>query len=102
MSEPTTKINWLFFFAVLLAPAVVTAFAAAGSSDGNGVAAILAVASPLVGGLIAGFICGMYLAQGIGRTSAERLRLSFLFVGVFGCVSFILSFFACRWGGFPI
>ena len=98
MSKRPTKINWLFFFAVLLAPAVVTMLGAAGSRDGNGGAAIMAAAGPLVGAPLAGLICGIYLAPRVGRTSAERLWLGFLCVGVCACVSFMLTFLGCQLG----
>ncbi len=94
--ESSTKINWLIFFAVLLAPAVVALLGAMGKIEP------LAVGSPLVGGGLAGIICGIMLGRRVGRTSAARVLLGILFVGVFGCVSFILSFFGCLMGGFQM
>ena len=94
--ESSTKINWLIFFAVLLAPAVVALLGAMGKVEP------LAVGSPLVGGGLAGIVCGIMLGRRVGRTSAARVLLGILFVGVFGCVSFILSFFGCLLGGFQM
>lgn len=92
----SARINWLIFFAVLLAPAVVALLGAMVKSEE------LAVGSPLVGGGLAGIICGIMLGRSVGRTSAARVLLGILFVGVFGCVSFILSFFGCLLGGFQM
>ena len=100
MSKRPTKINWLFFYPVLLAPAVVTAFAAAGSSGGEpgSTAFALSIAGPLVGGPLAGLICGIYLARRVGQTSAERWRLGFLCVVGCICVSCMLTYFGCQVG----
>lgn len=95
-AAPSPKFNWLIFLGVLLAPAMLTLAGAAGKIEG------LAVGTPLVGGAIAGLFCGIYLARRVGRTSAARLWLGFLFVGVFGCVSFSLGFFGCMLGGFQM
>jgi hypothetical protein len=92
----STKFNWLIFLGVLLAPAIFALGGALGKIDG------LAVGSPLVGSGIAGLLCGIYLARRIGRTSSARVWLGFVFVGVFGCVSFVLSFFGCVLGGFKM
>ena len=94
--ESSSKINWLIFFAVLLAPTVFALLGAMGKIEG------LAVGSPLVGGGLAGIICGIMLGRRVGRTSAARVWLGILFVGLFGCVSFILSFFGCLMGGFQM
>lgn len=93
---PSGKFNWLLFLGVLLAPAMLSLGGAIGKIDG------LAVGTPLVGGAIAGLLCGIYLARRVGRTSASRLWLGFLFVGVFACVSFMLSFFGCLLGGYQL
>ncbi|NOS70924.1 MAG: hypothetical protein HOP33_13460 [Verrucomicrobia bacterium] len=95
-AESSTKINWLVFFAVLLAPTVVALLGAMGKIEP------LAVGSPLVGGGLAGIVCGIMLGRRVGRTSAARVLLGILFIGVFGCVSFILSFFGCLLGGFQM
>ncbi len=95
-AAPSPKFNWLLFLGVLLAPAMFALGGAIGKIEG------LAAGSPLVGGVIAGLLCGIYLAQRVGRTRASRLWLGFLFVSVFGCVSIILSFFGCLLGGFQM
>ena len=92
----STKFNWLLFLGVLLAPAMFALGGSIGKIEG------LAVGSPLVGGAIAGLLCGIQLAQRVGRTSATRLGLGLLFVGLFGCVSFILSFCGCLLGGYQM
>ena len=88
------KINWLVFFAVLLAPPVVTLLAAMIDFEG------LAVGTPFVGGAIAGIACGIMLAFRVGRTRAVRVLLSFVFTAVFAVLSFALSFAGCMTGGF--
>jgi hypothetical protein len=62
----------------------------------------LAVASPMVGGGIAGLICGIMLARCVGRTTGTQIALGFLFVLLFGFVSFALGFFGCMMGGFKL
>lgn len=93
-SELSTKFNWLIFLGVLFAPAVLTLVGELVGADG------LAVIPALLGSVIVGPFCGIYLARHVGRTSAARLWLGCLFVGVFGCVSLTLSFIGCMLGGF--
>lgn len=90
------KLNWLLFLGVLLAPAVAALLGAMGKFEG------LAVGSPLVGGGLAGIVCGVLLGRHVGRTSGARLWLGILFVAVFAVVSFMLSFFGCLLGGFQM
>jgi len=67
----STKFNWLIFLGVLLAPAMFALWGSLGKIEG------LAVGSPLVGGGLAGLLCGIYLGRRVGRTSAARLWLGF-------------------------
>lgn len=90
------KVNWLIFFAALLAPPVLTLFAAMSKSDGA------AVACPLIGGGIVGIICGIMLARRVGRTQGSRVLLGFVFTAVFGFLSFALGFVGCMMGGFKM
>ena len=93
---PPATANLLIFFAVLLAPAVLALLGALGKIEG------LAVGSPLVGGGIAGIICGIMLARRVGRSTGSRIGLGILFVALFAFVSFTLSFFGCLLGGFQM
>lgn len=88
------KLNWLVFFIVLLAPAVLTLIAAMCKQGG------LAVGCPLIGGGGAGILCGIMLARRVGRTPATKVLLGFVFSAVFGVLSFSLGFVGCMVGGF--
>ena len=93
MSAPPTKFNWLLFITVLFAPAVLTLIGELAKERQ------LAVVAALLGSLAAGVFCGIHLARHVGRSSAAEFWLGWLFVGVFGCVSLILSFYGCMVGG---
>lgn len=93
---PPVPVNWWIFFAVLLTPAVLALLGSLQKIDG------LAVASPLIGGPIAGIICGILLARRIGRTTSGRIGLGFLFVALMGFLSFVLGFTGCMVGGFTM
>src|SRR5262245_12891537 len=93
-SAPLPKINWLVFFILLLAPAVLTLLAASAKVDG------LAVGCPLVGGGIAGIVCGTMLARRVGRTSGSKILLGVVFAVLLGLLSFGLGFAGCMLGGF--
>lgn len=93
---PPAASNLLIFFAVLLAPAVLALLGALVKSEG------LAVGSPLVGGGLAGIICGIMLARRFGRSTGSRFGFGILFVALFAVVSFTLSFFGCLLGGFQM
>src|SRR5262249_52156546 len=58
------RINWLLFFAVLLAPPLLSLVVARGGRDTEG----LAIGTALLGGGVAGLICGVWLGRCLGRT----------------------------------
>jgi hypothetical protein len=95
--EPTPRrTNWLVFFSLLLAPAVLTLLAASAKADG------LAVACSLIGGGLAGIACGTMLARQLGRTQGNKILLGVVFAVLFGSLSFGLGFAGCMVGGFKM
>ena len=90
------KTNWLLFFGLLLAPAVLALLAAKSKVDG------LAIACPLVGGGIAGIVCGTMLARQVGRTHRNMILSGVLFAFLLGSLSFCLGFAGCMIGGFKM
>jgi hypothetical protein len=95
--EPTPhKTNWLIFFGLLLAPALLALLAASAKADG------LAIACPLVGGGLAGIACGTMLARQMGRTPGNKVLLGVLFAVLLGSLSFGLGFAGCMLGGFKM
>jgi hypothetical protein len=93
---PLHKINWLVFFILLLAPAVLTLLAASAKLDG------LAVGCPLVGGGMAGIACGTMVARRVGRTPGSKMFLGIVFAVLLGLLSFGLGFAGCMLGGFKM
>lgn len=90
------RVNWLLVFPLLLAPAVLSLLAASAKSDG------LAIGAALLGGGLAGIICGVHIARCVGKTSGARVLLGFVFCGVLGFLSFCLGFAGCMMGGFKM
>ena len=93
---PPVPVNWFVFFSLLLAPGVVALLGSLAKLDG------LSVASPLLGGPVAGIICGILLARRIGRTPQSRIGLGILFAALLGFLSFALGFGGCMVGGFKM
>jgi hypothetical protein len=93
---PPVPVNWWIFFAILLAPAILALIGSLLKVDG------LSVGSPLIGGAIAGIVCGILLARRVGRTTPTRIGLGFLFVALMGFLSFALGFTGCMVGGFKM
>ncbi|HXI70422.1 MAG TPA: hypothetical protein VNN22_08720 [Verrucomicrobiae bacterium] len=93
-SLPPVSVNWWIFFTILLAPAVLALLGSLLKVGG------LSVGSPLIGGSIAGIVCGILLARRVGRTTGARVGLGFLFVALMGFLSFALAFTGCMAGGF--
>jgi hypothetical protein len=90
------KTNWLIFFGLLLAPAVLALLAASAKADG------LAIACLLVGGSLAGITCGTMLAKKMGRTHGNKILLGVMFAVLLGSLSFGLGFAGCMLGGFKM
>jgi hypothetical protein len=93
--DTPTRFNKLLFFSALLGPPILSMLSAmlADHSDAP-------VFVGLLGSVLGGLICGMVLGRHVGKTSAGRVGLSFLFVILFVVVSFFMNFFGCAMGGF--
>jgi hypothetical protein len=97
LPAPGTPVTWWLFWCILLAPAV---FAAIGSLTGLD---DLAVASPLIGGGIAGIICGVMLLRSLAYSVETKVMLGFVMVPLFAFLSFALGFGGCMLaGGVPL
>ena len=94
------RIRWLVFFAVLLAPALLTLLSSflGRGHDNENISPIIAI----VGGIGAAIACGVMLGLRIGRTVATRVGLSLLFSCVFAPMSVTLCFFGCMVGGYQL
>jgi hypothetical protein len=94
------RIKWLIFFGVLLAPPLITMFAAfLGKGQEN------EQASPVIavfGGAGCGIACGIMLALRLGRTSGARVLLGLLFSVIFAVVCITLSCFGCLAVGYQL
>ena len=92
-TSPPVKINWFFFFGVLLAPAVLTVLVALFKSpDATGVCVL---GSSLVAGIIAGVLLSRFNAGNIG----VRLLVMLVYALVFSIFCLISCFFGCGLAG---
>src|ERR1700722_7163021 len=81
------RFNWLIFFGVLLAPALVTMLTASTVGGRNEqVSPVVA----LFGGGAAGIICGVLLGLRLGKTVPARLVLGILLAVVMAFLCFML------------
>jgi hypothetical protein len=90
--------NWWLFFAVLLAPPLVTLLAARGGRDAEGAA----IGIGLLGGGLGGIVCGAMLGWYLGKTAAGRITLGVVLAGVLAVVCVGMSCFGCFAGGFKL
>ncbi|HWD93217.1 MAG TPA: hypothetical protein VG938_12810 [Verrucomicrobiae bacterium] len=92
--------KWGIFFAVFLAPPLLTSIVAfVGQEEPN------EQLSPLVavfGGAVGGVVCGIMLALRLGKTSGARVLLGLLFSAVFAVVCITLSCFGCLAVGYRL
>jgi hypothetical protein len=94
------KINWWIFFAILLAPPLLTLLVAFSTNEHAGADAPPFVA--MVGGVLSGIVCGVMLALRLGKTTDTRVLLGILFCVVLGVVCVTLSCFGCLAGGYQL
>jgi hypothetical protein len=92
------KTNWLVFFGVMLAPALITLLIALVGKPREQVSPFTA----FFGGAAAGITCGIMLALRIGKNAGARIVLGFVFAVVFAVVCIMLSFFGCMIGGYNL
>ncbi len=95
-SSDRPKLNWPLFLTFLLSPALLTGLSAStGQKD-------LPVFMAVVGGGIAGIICGVMLGRRIGITPPTKVGLSILFSLIFMVVCVTASCFGCFAGGYNL
>lgn len=85
----------LLIIALILAPAVLAFFGAMIRLDA------LAIASPLVGGVIGGVYCGR-LAQRFGKTTISKILLALFVMLAVGCAIIGIGTVGCAAGGFKL
>ena len=83
------RTNWFVFFAVFLAPPVLTMIAV---TVGNGE---LILVTALYGSPMAGLVCGLLVARRLFPTTGLRVLFTLAFTAAFGFVIFWLSFAGC-------
>jgi len=88
-SAAAAEINWLIFFAVLFAPAVLVMIGMMINSGG------LVVFATFIGSGWAGITCARMLARRLARGGAINALLVVVFLVVFAVVSFVLCFVGC-------
>jgi hypothetical protein len=95
---PAVRVNWLVFFSILLAPALLSVLVVLlGARQGN-----LAPWIAFFGGILAGIVCGAMLGFSLGRTRAARILLGLLLSIVMVVVCVGMSCFGCMAGGFQL
>lgn len=91
--------NWVVFFAVLLAPPVLTSLVVLcggthGKDSGVGMA--------LVGGTAGGIICGGLLSRRIGKTAPAKFILGVVFAAALSVLCIGMSCFGCLASGYRL
>ncbi len=95
---PPAKTNWLVFFAVLLAPVILSCIAGGLDKPNGGVSPMLA----LVGGGAAGIVCGVMLGRRLGKTAGRKIFFGIVFSIVMAVVGIGLNCFGCLAGGYQM
>jgi len=92
------RVNWLAFWIVLLAPAVLTIGSVlVGSRTGEAAPGIA-----LIGGGISGIVCGAMMGRRFGRTNGMKILLGIIFAAVFAVVCIATSCCGCLASGFNL
>ena len=92
------KINWPMFFAVMLAPAVVTIVAILLGAKQGDTAPTIAV----LGSVGSGIICGTMLGRRFGGTGGTKILLGIVFAFVMGAACVAMSCFGCLTSGYKL
>jgi hypothetical protein len=103
-TAPGPKPSWLWFWAALLAPPVLTALAAflARQSMAQASNEGMSVAVGLLGGGAGGLACGIILGLRLGKTSGARVGLALLLAAIMVPVCIITCFFGCSLAGYQM
>jgi hypothetical protein len=94
------KPSWLWFWAALLAPPVLTlltAFLTRHTTNGGAPVAIA-----LLGGGAGGIVCGIILGVRLGSNPGARVGLALLLAFIMVPVCIITCFFGCSLGGYQM
>jgi hypothetical protein len=91
--SPLVKINWLNFFAVLFAPALLTILVALFQSSSATVVCIMC------GSPVAGIIAGVILSRLNARNAGLRMLLVLFYAFVFSMFCLFSCFFGCALAG---
>jgi hypothetical protein len=97
-SLPPVKTHWLIFFSVLLAPVLLTILSVRFGAKNGGASAGIAI----IGGGVAGIICGAMLGRQVGTTRPLRIILGAVFAGILMVVCIGMSCFGCLAGGYQL
>jgi hypothetical protein len=89
-------LNWLLILALLIGPAVVAFLGASTHLDW------LAVASPLIGGLVGGLYCGIRVARRYGKSAFGKILIGLILSAVVGCVIIGIGLVGCALGDFKM
>jgi hypothetical protein len=92
------RLNWLLFFVAALAPVALTILTVLLTPKENEAAAVVG----LVGGGIAGIMCGAMLGRRVGKTPEQKLALGVVFSIVMGVACICMSCFGCLASGYPL
>ena len=92
------KISWPFFFAVLLAPVLLTSLTVLIFSNKGEAASMVG----LFGGGISGIICGVMLGRRFGKTHGLRIVLGVVFALIMVVVCVAMNSFGCLASGYNL
>jgi hypothetical protein len=90
------RFKWLLVLSLLLGPAVLAFLGAMTKLDA------LAVASPLVGGLVGGVYCGVGLAKRFSTSTYPRILIGLFFGTITACAIIGIGFGGCVLGNFKM
>ncbi|MEO6034328.1 MAG: hypothetical protein ABIQ35_03650, partial [Verrucomicrobiota bacterium] len=91
------KFRWPYFFAVMLAPVLLTSLSALLSKDGS-----FAVGIAILGGSVSGIVGGAMLGREFGKTRALKITLSIVFAIIMIVVGVGMNCFGCLVSGYKI
>ncbi|MEO6034670.1 MAG: hypothetical protein ABIQ35_05405 [Verrucomicrobiota bacterium] len=91
------KFRWPYFFAVMLAPVLLTILSALLSKEGS-----FAVGIALLGGSVSGIVGGAMLGREFGKTRALKITLSIVFAIIMVVVGVGMNCFGCLVSGYKI
>jgi hypothetical protein len=94
---PKPRVKWFRFFAILVAPLVLT-IGVVQLSKGGDAATVVAV----LGGMGSGMTCGSLIGLRLGQNPSTKLALSIVFAIIMTVVSIGMNCFGCLAGGYKL